>query len=45
MYPMSGLVECVPNFSEGRRPETVPRIAEAIALVESRLYPRYSHRP
>jgi glutamate formiminotransferase len=24
------LVECVPNFSEGRKPETVSRIAEAI---------------
>lgn len=27
------LVECVPNFSEGRRPETVQQIAEAIAAV------------
>jgi len=26
----SGLVECIPNFSEGRRPETVRLIAEAI---------------
>ena len=29
------LVECVPNFSEGRRPETVSRIAEAIAAVDT----------
>jgi glutamate formiminotransferase len=29
------LVECVPNFSEGRRPETIRSIAEAIAGVES----------
>ena len=29
------LVECVPNFSEGRAPETVQRIAEAIAAVET----------
>lgn len=29
------LVECVPNFSEGRKPETVQRIAEAIASVEN----------
>jgi glutamate formiminotransferase len=32
---MQPLVECVPNFSEGRKPETVQRIAEAIAEVES----------
>jgi glutamate formiminotransferase len=32
---MQPLVECVPNFSEGRKPETVERIAEAIAEVES----------
>lgn len=31
---MRPLVECVPNFSEGRRPELVQRIAEAIAAVE-----------
>jgi glutamate formiminotransferase len=29
------LVECVPNFSEGRRAETIRSIAEAIAGVES----------
>ena len=29
------LVECVPNFSEGRRPERIRSIAEAIARVES----------
>ncbi|MBA3560496.1 MAG: glutamate formimidoyltransferase [Gemmatimonadaceae bacterium] len=28
------LVECVPNFSEGRRPEVVAAIREAIAAVE-----------
>lgn len=32
---MSALVECVPNFSEGRQPETVRLIAEAIAAVDS----------
>src|SRR4029434_10555227 len=29
------LIECVPNFSEGRKAETVQSIAEAIAAVES----------
>jgi Glutamate formiminotransferase len=28
------LVECVPNFSEGRRPEIVSKIRDAIAAVE-----------
>jgi glutamate formiminotransferase len=32
---MSRLVECVPNFSEGRRPEVVARVAEAISSVET----------
>ena len=32
---MTSLVECVPNFSEGRNPETVRLIAEAIAAIES----------
>lgn len=32
---MAALIECVPNFSEGRKPETVRQIAEAIAAVES----------
>lgn len=32
---MTPLVECVPNFSEGRKPETVRLIAESIAAVES----------
>ena len=27
---MQKVVECVPNFSEGRRPEVVERIVEAI---------------
>jgi glutamate formiminotransferase len=30
----SALVECVPNFSEGRRPEIVRQIADAIAAVK-----------
>ena len=29
------LVECIPNFSEGRRPETVRLIADAIAAIKS----------
>jgi glutamate formiminotransferase len=32
---MSRLVECVPNFSEGRRPEVVTAIADSIADVDS----------
>ena len=32
---MTQLVECVPNFSEGRKPETVRSIAESIASVDS----------
>lgn len=32
---MQRLVECVPNFSEGRNPETVQQIAAAIASVET----------
>ena len=32
---MRPLVECVPNFSEGRNPETVQRIAEAIGNVQT----------
>jgi glutamate formiminotransferase len=32
---MQRLVECVPNFSEGRKPQTVQRIAEAIKAVET----------
>ncbi|MCH8026637.1 MAG: glutamate formimidoyltransferase [candidate division Zixibacteria bacterium] len=32
---MDKLVECIPNFSEGRRPEIIRTIAEAIASVES----------
>src|SRR5438874_877085 len=32
---MQPLVECVPNFSEGRRSETIELIAEAIQSVET----------
>jgi glutamate formiminotransferase len=32
---MQRLVECVPNFSEGRKPETVQQIASAIGSVET----------
>jgi glutamate formiminotransferase len=32
---MLPLVECVPNFSEGQKPETLQRIAGAIAAVET----------
>jgi glutamate formiminotransferase/glutamate formiminotransferase/formiminotetrahydrofolate cyclodeaminase len=32
---MRALVECVPNFSEGRKPETVQSIADAILGVET----------
>ena len=28
------LVECIPNFSEGRRPETVQKIADAITAIK-----------
>lgn len=31
---MPGLIECVPNFSEGRRPEVVEEIARAIGQIE-----------
>jgi glutamate formiminotransferase len=30
---MPGLVECVPNFSEGRRPDVVDRLAAAVTAV------------
>jgi glutamate formiminotransferase len=32
---MQRLVECVPNFSEGRKPETVQQIAAAVAAVDT----------
>jgi glutamate formiminotransferase len=32
---MDRIVECVPNFSEGRRVETVERLAQAIASVDT----------
>jgi glutamate formiminotransferase len=35
LMPSDRLVECVPNFSEGRRPQTIRSIAQAIAGVES----------
>ena len=31
---MPGLIECVPNFSEGRRPEVVEEIARAVGQIE-----------
>src|SRR3954468_12044139 len=31
----SRLVECVPNFSEGRKPQVIDRIARSIEMVES----------
>ncbi|HEX4899242.1 MAG TPA: glutamate formimidoyltransferase, partial [Pyrinomonadaceae bacterium] len=33
--PIGNLVECVPNFSEGRNKETIARLSEAIASVET----------
>jgi glutamate formiminotransferase len=35
LLPMSPLVECVPNFSEGRRPDVIASIADAIASIHS----------
>jgi glutamate formiminotransferase len=32
---MPSIVECVPNFSEGRKPETIDRIVETIQSVET----------
>lgn len=32
---MSRLVECVPNFSEGRRPQTISKLVEEIRSVQS----------
>ena len=32
---MSSLVECVPNFSEGRRPDVIAQIADSIAAVKT----------
>lgn len=32
---MDSLIECVPNFSEGRNPDTIDKIANAIASVDS----------
>jgi glutamate formiminotransferase len=32
---MNRIVECVPNFSEGRRPEVIDRLCEAVESVET----------
>jgi glutamate formiminotransferase / 5-formyltetrahydrofolate cyclo-ligase len=32
--PVPGLIECVPNFSEGRRPEVVEEIVHAIGQID-----------
>lgn len=32
---MNRIVECVPNFSEGRRPEVIERLCEAVESVET----------
>ena len=40
---MTALVECIPNFSEARRPEIIDEIAAAIVSVEgARLLDRSS---
>ena len=40
---MTQLIECIPNFSEARRPEIIDQIAAAIASVEgARLLDRSS---
>ena len=31
---MPGLIECVPNFSEGRRPEVIDEIVRAIGAID-----------
>ena len=38
------LVECVPNFSEGRNAEVVRQIAGAITAIEAGLRAGYAHR-
>ena len=42
---MSKLVECVPNFSEGRRPEVIKAIIDAVAAVEGVKVLDYSSDP
>ncbi|MCL1941573.1 MAG: glutamate formimidoyltransferase, partial [Synergistaceae bacterium] len=42
---MAKLVECVPNFSEGRRPEVVKAIVDAVAAVEGVKVLDYSSDP
>ena len=37
------LVECVPNFSEGRRPERVQSIADRRWTLIHMMYPRADH--
>jgi glutamate formiminotransferase len=32
---MRSIVECVPNFSEGRKPETVARLVQAVQAIDS----------
>jgi glutamate formiminotransferase len=34
---MNRIVECVPNFSEGRRPEVIDAIVQAITFKRRRL--------
>lgn len=33
--PTADLVECVPNFSEGRKPETISRLVQAVQSVDT----------
>ena len=42
---MAKLVECVPNFSEGRRPEVVKAIVDAVAAIEGVKVLDYSSDP
>ena len=42
---MAKIVECVPNFSEGRRPEVVKAIVDAVAAVEGVKVLDYSSDP
>jgi glutamate formiminotransferase len=42
---MAKIVECVPNFSEGRRPEVVKAIVDAVAAIEGVKVLNYSSDP